>query len=159
MRKVKYKINLNKTDKELLEKIVNKQTTPQNIAKRARIILMANSKEHKNMEIAKYVGMDVGEITKWTKRWIEESDIDINLRLQDKPRSGRPSIITAEQWCKIMAMACEKPEDYGIVETHWSHSTLTAAIIKEKIVETISITHVGNFLKASNYSLTEVSIG
>ncbi len=42
MRPLKYKIELNESEKEALEKIVSKQTTAQNIAKRARIILMAN---------------------------------------------------------------------------------------------------------------------
>ncbi|HHD79516.1 MAG TPA: helix-turn-helix domain-containing protein [Epsilonproteobacteria bacterium] len=159
MRKIKYKIELNQVEKEALEKIVRKQTTAQSIGRRARIILMANSGEYKNGEIAKYVGMDGGEITRWTKRWVESRNEDIEERLKDRPRSGRPSRITAEQWCKIMALACERPEDYGIPITHWSHSTLTAEIIKQGIVDAISSTHVGNFLKKQNYNLTEVSTG
>lgn len=159
MRKIKYKIELNQVEKEALEKIVRKQTTAQSIGRRARMILMANSGEYKNGEIAKYVGMDGGEITRWTKRWVECRNEDIEERLKDRPRSGRPSRITAEQWCKIMALACERAEDYGIPITHWSHSTLTAEIIKQGIVDAISSTHVGNFLKKQNYNLTEVSTG
>jgi hypothetical protein len=71
MRKVKYKINLNKIEKEKLEKILNEPSIPQFMAKRVRVILMANSGEYKNTEISKYVGIDVGEVTKWTKRWVE----------------------------------------------------------------------------------------
>ena len=159
MRPTKYKIELNETEKEALEKIVRKQTTAQNIARRARIILMAGSGKYKNAEIAKYVGMDNGDITRWTKRWVESSIEDIEERLQDMPRSGRTATITAEQWCKIMALACEKPEKYGVPISHWSHSTLTAEIIKQGIVESISTTHVGNFLKKSNFNLIEVSTG
>jgi transposase len=159
MRPVKYKIKLNESDKAELERIVRKQTTLQSIARRARIILMANSGEYRNGEIAKYVGMDGGEITRWTKQWVESEIKDIEERLKDKPRSGRPATITAEQWCKIMALACEKPEDHGVPITHWSHSTLAAEIIKQGIVESISPTHVGNFLKKSNYNPIEASIG
>lgn len=159
MRPTKYKIELNETEKEALEKIVRKQTTSQNIARRARIILMAGSGKYKNAEIAKYVGMDNGDITRWTKRWVESSIDNIEERLQDMPRSGRTATITAEQWCKIMALACEKPEKYGVPISHWSHSTLTAEIIKQGIVESISTTHVGNFLKKSNFNLIEVSTG
>lgn len=159
MRPTKYKIELNETEKEALEKVVRKQTTAQNIARRARIILMAGSGKYKNAEIAKYVGMDNGDITRWTKRWVESSIEDIEERLQDMPRSGRTATITAEQWCKIMALACEKPEEHGVPISHWSHSTLTAEIIKQGIVESISTTHVGNFLKKSNCSLIEVSTG
>ncbi len=159
MRPTKYKIELNKIEKEALERIVRKQTTAQNKARRARIILMSGSGKYKNGEIAKYVGMDNGEITRWTKRWVESSIEDVEERLEDKPRSGRPATITAEQWCKIMALACEKPEEHGVPISHWSHSTLTAEIIKQEIVKSISATHVGNFLKKSSCSRIEVSTG
>jgi transposase len=159
MRPLKYKIELSKFEKEELEKIVSKQTIAQNIAKRARIILMADSGEHTNREISKYVGINENELGKWTKRWVNTPNKDIEKILEDKPRSGRPATITAEQWCKIMALACEKPENHGVPITHWSHSTLAREIMKQGIVESISPTHVGNFLKKSNYNLTEVFIG
>ena len=159
MRKVKYKINLNESEKKQLEEILNKPSTPQSMAKRVRVILMANSGEYHNTEISKYVDIHVGEVTKWTKRWVESDIINIEDRLKDRPRSGRPATITAEQWCKIMALACEKPENHGVPITHWSLSTLTAEIIKQGIVEAISTTYVGNFLKKSNYNHIEASIG
>ena len=87
------------------------------------------------------------------------ADKDIEKRLKDRPRSGRPATITAEQWCKIMALACEKPENHGVPITHWSQSSLTAEIIKQGILESVSPNHIGNFLKKSNYNLTEASIG
>jgi len=159
MRPLKYRIKLSESEKEELKRIISKQTTAQNIAKRARILLMVDSGEHTNREIAKYVGMNENELRRWTKRWVDSEDKDIEERLKDRPRSGRPATITAEQWCKIMALACEKPENHGVPITHWSHSALTAEIIKQGIVKSISPTHVGNFLKKSNYNLIEVFIG
>jgi len=148
MRPLKYRIKLSESEKEELKRIISKQTTAQNIAKRARILLMVDSGEHTNREIAKYVGMNENELRRWTKRWVDSEDKDIEERLKDRPRSGRPATITAEQWCKIMALACEKPENHGVPITHWSHSSLTAEIIKQGIVKSISPTHVGNFLQA-----------
>jgi len=159
MKSKKYKIELKEEEKAELEEIVRKQTTAQNIARRARIILMVDGGKYTNTKVAEYVGMDNGEITRWTKRWVESKEENVVARLEDKPRSGRPSTITAEQWCKIMALACEKPELHGVPITHWSHSTLTAEIIKQGIVESISSTHVGNFLKKSSCNLIEVSTG
>lgn len=159
MRPLKYSIKLNEYEKEELEKIVRKQTTAQNIAKRAKIILMANGGKYRNGEIAQYMGIDGCDITKWTKRWVESKVEDIEERLKDRARSGRPATITAEQWCMIMALACEKPENHGVPITHWSRYSLTEEIIKQGIVESISPTHVGNFLKKSNCNHTEVSIG
>ena len=159
MRKAKYKINLNEIEKEQLEKILKDPLTPQFMAKRVRVILMADSGEYKHMEISKYIGIDAGDVTKWTKRWVESEIISIEDRLKDRARSGRPSKITAEQWCKIMALACEKPENHGVPITNWSLPSLTSEIIKQGIVAKISTTHVATFLKKSNYNLTEVSIG
>ena len=157
---MKYKINLTEKEKSDLERVVRKQSIRQNIAKRARIILLADGQKITNLEIARMVGIRNEEITKWIKRWLEESQIErVEERLKDKPRSGRKPTITAEQWCKIMALACERPENHGVPITNWSHSTLTAEIIKQGIVETISTTHIGNFLKKLNSNPTKVSIG
>lgn len=147
MRQIKYKINLKIDEKEVLEKLLKKQSTPQNIARRARIILLTNNTEESYTAIANTLGIASSDITKWTKRWVERSDIkDSEERLQDNPRSGRPSGITPEQWCQIIALACEKPENHGVPITNWSHSTLIKEIIKQGIVETISQSHVGSFL-------------
>ena len=157
---MKYKINLKEKEKTDLEKVVRKQSVSQNIAKRARIILMADGQKITNLEIARKLGIRYEDITKWTKRWLEEEKIEeVEERLKDRQRSGRKPTITAEQWCKIMALACEKPESYGVPITHWSHSTLTAEILKQGIVEKISMSHVGNFLKKQNSNHIKASIG
>ena len=160
MRPVKYKINLLSHEKTILETLLKKHSTPQNIARRAKIILLANNAEMTYTAIADSMNIKSCDITKWTKRWCERSDIeDTEERLQDDPRSGRPSEITPEQWCRVMALACERPEDHGVPITHWSHSTLTAEIIKQGIIEKISQSHVGDFLKKQNYNPIEASIG
>ena len=160
MRNEKYKIELSKQEKEDLESLIRKQSLSQNIAKRARVILLVSEDELKHVEISKVVGIAQSELPKWIKRWQEKSkEKKVEERLKDKARTGRKATITAEQWCKIMALACEKPENHGVPITHWSHSTLTAEIIRQGIVETISMSHVGNFLKKRNYNPIEASIG
>ena len=160
MRPLKYKIILKEDEKETLEKLVKKHSTPQNIVKRAKIILMSNASELNNNEIATQLGIRGCDITRWTQRWIDSGNINnYEERLYDKPRSGKPPTITSEQWSKIMALACEKPENHGLSITHWSHSTLTKEVIKQSIVETISQSHIGDFLKKQSYNLTAASIG
>lgn len=160
MKNLKYKINLSKQEKEELNRLVRKQSISQNIAKRAKVILLVAEEKLKHVEISKSVGMAQSQLAKWIKRWQEESkEKTVEERLKDKARSGRKPTITAEQWCKIMALACEKPENHGVPITHWSHSTLTAEIIKQGIVETISMSHVGDFLKKRDYNPIEASIG
>lgn len=159
MRPIKYKVELTTEEREELERLVKKQSTAQNIAKRARIILMADESIKNNNEIAQVLGIVTQDITKWTKRWVQSDIEDLEERLKDRARSGRPSRITAEQWCNIMALACETPESHGVPITHWSHSTLTQEILKQGIVDKISMSHVGDFLKKQNYNHTEASIG
>ena len=160
MRPVKYKIELQKDEINTLKKVLKKHSTPQSIARRVKIILMAATTELNNSEIAQVLNIRNCDITKWTQRWRENSSIDNCIeRLYDKPRSGKPATITAEQWSLIMALACEKPENYGLPITQWSHATLTQEIIKQEIVETISQSHVGDFLKKQNYNHTVASIG
>lgn len=160
MKTQKYKITLTNEEKEELNRLVRKQSVSQNIAKRAKVILLVSEDKLKHIEISKSVGIVQSQLSKWIKRWQEESkEKKVEERLKDKARSGRKPTITAEQWCKIMALACEKPENHGVPITHWSHSTLTAEIIKQGIVETISMSHVGDFLKKQNYNPIEQSIG
>ena len=160
MKNTKYKIDLSVEEKEELNRLVRKQSVSQNIAKRARLILLAAEEKLQHIEISKKVGIVQSQLPQWIKRWQEANkETEVEERLKDKGRSGRKPTITAEQWCKIMALACEKPENHGVPITHWSHSTLTAEIIKQGIVETISMSHVGDFLKKQNYNPIEVSIG
>ena len=160
MRPKKYKIKLLSEERASLKKLLRKQSASQNIVRRAKIILLADNAQVSYSSIADDLGVKSSDITKWVKRWCERKEIkDTEERLQDNPRSGRPSNITPEQWCRVMALACERPEDHGIPITHWSHSTLTVEIMKQGIIENISTSHVGDFLKKQNYNHTEVSIG
>ena len=156
---MKYTIELKNEEETELNRLIRKQSMSQNIAKRARLILLVAEAKLQHVEISKKVGIVQSELPKWIKRWEERKEKEVEERLKDKPRSGRKARITAEQWCKIMALACEKPENHGVPISHWSHSTLTAEIIKQGIVETISISHVGDFLKKRNYNPIEVSTG
>ena len=65
--------------------------------------------------------VDMADVSRWTKRWIERAAEPVEDRLSDLPRSGAPDRITPEQWCQIMALACELPEAHDRPITHWSH--------------------------------------
>ena len=68
-------------------------------------------------------------------------------RLRDLPRPGAPDKISAEQCCRLFAMACESPAEYGLPITHWTHRELAEQLIGQGIVETISASQVGRLLK------------
>ena len=147
MRPPKYRINLTGSEKAELEQIIRRHSTPQNEARRAKIILLANEECHTNHEIAGQLGINPCNITRWTKRWIDLAMEPVKMRLSDAPRSGAPDRITAEQWCNIIALACEPPASYGLPVTNWTHKELAKEVVKQGIVDTISSSYLGHVLK------------
>jgi putative transposase len=78
---------------------------------------------------------------------ISYDDLSIEDRLQDGPRPGAPSRITADQRCKIEAMACEKPEKLGRPISQWTAREIADEMMERKIVESISGRHAARLLK------------
>lgn len=146
MRVPKYRIRLAQQEREILVSITKKHTEKQSVVKRAKIILMADE-GNMNQDIAEALGLNVHVITTWTKRWLERSEDPVAQRLQDLQRPGAPDTITPEQWCRIIALACESPADHGRPITHWTHRELAKEVIKQGIVEKISPSHLGRILK------------
>jgi putative transposase len=87
------------------------------------------------------------------------SDRPVGERLQDLPRCGAPGRFTPEQLCQIVALACEKPEQYGRPITHWTNRELADEAIKQGIVESISVGYVGQLLKKTMYNRTASDTG
>lgn len=146
MRKPMYRINLTGHEENTLNKIINKQTSPQNIAKRAKIIIMANHENLSNIEIAQRLNIYSADITFWTSRWIETAHLPIEDRLSDLARSGAPDTFTPEQLCRIIALACESPAEYGRPINYWTNRELADEVVKQKIVDSISPSHIGRIL-------------
>ncbi|WP_295399019.1 helix-turn-helix domain-containing protein [uncultured Thiocystis sp.] len=142
-----YRMNLLASERTTLEALIRQQTTPQHLAKRARIILLANGEAATNRAISDPLGVIQAEVTTWTKRWIERALDPLAERLADLPRSGRPDTITPEQWCQILALACEPPEQYGRPITHWTSRELAQEAIQQGIVPRLSAGHLRKVLK------------
>jgi transposase len=140
-------LNLLSSERRELEQLARGHKTPQLIARRARIILMANEERMSNADIAKEIGINKAKVTLWTQRWIERGLEPVLDRLRDRPRPGAPDTITPEQWCRVMALACESPQAHGYPISHWSSKELAAEAIKQGIVERLSAGHLRKMLK------------
>lgn len=168
-------IMLTPTQRETLHHLKRRQRTPQQLLRRARIILEAASGAS-NTRIAELLDIDRGTVRTWRKRWIEaqppllaaeekakeekagevlpddeSSSILITQVIEevlaDEPRSGTPATFTPEQICQIMALACENPRgESGRPITHWTSAELADEAQKRGIVESISPRSVGRFL-------------
>ena len=144
-------VNLSDAEREGLEKLIKRHQVGQQIALRARIILTAGH-EQKNTEIAQAYQVTSDTVRLWRNRWIKLQDIsldDLSLedRLQDAPRPGAPAKITADQRCRIEALACEKPEASDRPITHWTAREIADELKQRKIVDSISPRHAARLLK------------
>jgi putative transposase len=54
-----------------------------------------------------------------------------------------------EQVIELFALACSPPSDYGRPISHWTSRELTDEIIKQGMIGSISVRHVGRLLEAA----------
>lgn len=158
MRRAKYAVKLSEEERAMLVALTRKHSARQSIVRRARIILMSDEGMW-NQHIATALGVESHVVTTWTKRWHDMADKPIQERLEDLPRPGAPDKFTPEQLCRIIALACEKPEEHGRPITEWTSRELADEAVKQGIVGSISPTHVGRILKKTMCSRTSSDIG
>ncbi len=121
----------------LLQKESNKRTTQHQFRTRIKILLSA-SRGMSNSQIARDLVVSLNMVKAWRGRWqgsyapldeYEKSMSDQGLsrhdyrqmllsHLRDLPRSGTPKRITLQEEQLLIALASEKPEDYGVEMTN-----------------------------------------
>jgi putative transposase len=141
-----------------LEQLVNAHSTAQQIALRARIILTV-SQGLNNEQVGRAVQVGVDMVRQWRGRWLAGQAIPLTEltaaeRLQDLPRAGKPSAITADQLCQITALACEKPEQSARPISQWSGREIADEIMQRGIVAQISPRHAARLLKRGTLNRT-----
>jgi putative transposase len=156
-------VELTGEERAALERLARRPTTGQQLAERARIVLLAADGLN-NCEVARAVGVDVDTVRKWRGRWrsvqdVPMAELGVAARLADARRSGTPARIGPEQVCRIMALACEAPSASGRPISQWSSTELAAEIMRRGIVETISPRHAARLLKKGTSSHTASGTG
>lgn len=144
-------LELTEAERSQLLQLVQRHSTPQQLALRARLILAAAAGQN-NAQIARSLGISVVMVRQWRQRWralqaVPLAEQSVVARLTDLPRPGAPARITAEQWCQIMALACTQPEDVERPLSHWDAREIAALAVEKGIVARISPRHVGRFFK------------
>ena len=140
-------LKLDDSERQQLEQLVNRHHTPQQLAIRASIILLANSGwNHREIARELQISRDMARL--WRERWLtlSEKEVAVVERLQDAERSGSPATFSLEQILQLFALACEQPERYGRQMSHWTARELADEMVKQGIVERISTRHVGRLL-------------
>ena len=144
-------VNLSEEERNSLEQLVRRHNIGQQIALRARIILAAGE-GRASSAISRDLDVSINTAQRWRYRFakaqtISYDDLTLEDRLQDLPRPGAPSQISADQRCKIEALACEKPEDSERPISQWTAREIADEVMKRQIVESISARHAARLLK------------
>jgi Homeodomain-like domain len=145
-----------------LERIRQRQTAPQRLVRRVRLLL-ALADDPCLEAVAGDLGLNRISVRLWRDRWLRAADdlaraerdelpdqqfvALIEGILDDAPRPGGPATFTPEQIVRIVALACEPPEKSQRPISHWTARELADEAKKRQIVEHISSRTVGRFLK------------
>jgi transposase len=114
------RIEVSGKSRKILQRWVRGQLTPQRLAERSRIVLLA-AEGKENKVIAAELGVAQITVGKWRRRFAEAGITGIQ---SDAPRSGRPATRREELATKIVEMTTQqKPKD----STHWSVRTMAKA--------------------------------
>ena len=152
------KLELTAAERQELTRVVEARRTAQQVALRARIILLA-AEGLTNVAVGRLLGVSREAVRLWRDRWVglqavPPADLRVEDRLADAPRPGAPARIGAEQVCAIIALACEAPEQSGRPISQWTGREIAAEITRRGIVETISTRHAARLLKRGISSRT-----
>ena len=135
-----------------LERLERAHTTAQQLAVRARIVLLA-AEGRNTSQVARAVGVDVGTARQWRARWGQYEDVPLHdlsvaARLADAPKSGAPARLTPEQVCQIVALACELPATTGRPISQWTARELADEVLRRGLTDRLSPRHAARLLKS-----------
>lgn len=162
----------------LFRKAGSKRTIERQFSTRIALLLRAQQGESIN-QISRDLGLAVNTVKLWRRRWqgcyeqlceyerqmpsqaLSEHDYRQVLlnQLRDSPRSGTRKQISLAAEQQIIALASEKPQDYGVEMSSWTHQMLAKVAIAQGIVKQVSARHVGNILKKTSSSPTSRRTG
>jgi transposase len=119
------------------------------IARRARVVL-ARSRGLSETEVATALGVGRSCVRRWLQRYQRHGI----LGLQTVRRSSHPLVFTAEVRAAIVRHAQMTPQQLGYTGTHhWSLRALRAALIRQRVVTSISLQHLRRILAEGGVSL------
>ena len=157
-------ITVSKRVEEILISSIRKRNIESHFQKRMNIIYQSSIGKE-NQDISREMNCSPVTVRKWRKRWktfenvIEQIEKELDNKtankvdllykikevLTDLPRSGSFSRITNSEKDRLVALACESPQDHGLPITVWTHKELAAQAKKMGI--NISSSYYGILLK------------
>lgn len=167
------KLHVSKKQEVILQRILRRATSPQNLVLRTKIVRAGTEYGRRDTQIGRELHCSAQTVSTWRHRWADASDKLLAIEatddepeleaaiiemLSDRPRSGSPAKFTAEEIIQIIQVACEEPGLSGRPITAWTPRELADEVVKREIVESISPTQVGRFLKRGGVETASESL-
>ena len=145
----KRKIQLGGEEKLFLRHYISKGSHSARSIGRARMLLLLDEGSKNQKQIALDCNCSEGTVTNLVKRYAECKGL-VKQVLEEKPRSGQPTIITAELEANITALACcgEGPDG----RSSWTLDLMADKMVKDGLAVHLSYETVGKVLKKANSS-------
>jgi len=141
------KLKVTKKDQKKLKELSQSGTLKARKLNRCRILSL-KSQGKTLYEIANMLRMSKVTVNEICKRYEKEG---LEQALNERPRSGAPSIFSGKQKAKITVLACSNaPEGHS----QWSLRLLADKAVELKLVDSISHTDVGRILKKTKSNRT-----
>lgn len=135
-------IQLSHLEQRVLFEVTRQQRVEARLYRRARMVLLGEAGKSIS-EIARQMGTCRLRVTDWLHRY----ERDRLEGLQDRPRSGRPPVVTALERHEVIATACQSPRVLGVDRNTWTHESLRDALITTGRVREMSSSEVGRILE------------
>src|SRR5215207_6363644 len=138
-----YLVELTDADRGVLTRRARSERAAHREVLRAQIVLAA-ADGASNAEIARRVGVCDDTVRKWRARFWSQG----LPGLADRPRPGRQRTFPKTAEVEVKALACELPAESDVPLARWSYTELAAEAVTRGVVETISPSTVGRWLRA-----------
>ena len=152
----KLSVALSAADKAYLRQYVSKGSHAARSIRRARMLLLLDEGKKKQKQIARECNCSEGTVTNLVKRY-SECKGHVEDVLQEKPRSGQPTILTPELEANITALACcsEGPEG----RSGWTLDLIAGKMVSDGLAVHLSHETVRKVLKKASSSPGSKSSG
>jgi transposase len=138
-----FQVVLSAEERRVLTVRARSERAPHRDVLRARIVLAA-AEGTPNAVIARRLGVCDDTVRKWRARFCAAR----LAGLADRPRPGRQRTFAKTAEAEVKALACALPAETGVPLSRWSHAELAAEAVTRGLVEMISPSTVGRWLRA-----------
>ncbi len=138
------RITLSQNARTDLQALARAHSTPQSLARRARIILRAGEPDRPtNLKIGREMGSSNLMVGKWRRRYR-----DLGLAgLQDASRPGRPRTIASPTRVQVISVASTLPHEQDRAVTRWTLDEIVTTLLEVFNTDSISRSSIWRILQ------------